>query len=112
MTATAFTLTSLESGRLPGFGLVCPEALYSSVRVLSSDVLQRRWLGPADWRSVESELRDRLPPTPLERSSSIVRALVESAGVMVQYTFAVPIDAPPTQTAEVLDTYLRSIPTA
>lgn len=109
MIAIVFSLTHLERG-LQGFALLAPEARYCSTCRPGADQLGRRFFSPAQWRAIESELKDRLPTTPLPSTSAIARALSDSpSSVIAQYVHQSLIDARPGETAVALDRQLRLI---
>lgn len=73
--AFSFALSDLE-GRLLGFALVCADARYASVVALGGNRFDRRHALPADWQAIEADL-GRMPTSPLDRSSTVVRLLLD-----------------------------------
>lgn len=51
-------------------------APYASVVALGGNRFDRRHALPADWQAIEADL-GRMPPSPLDQSSSIVRLLLD-----------------------------------
>ena len=92
-----FTLTDFETGRLLGLALACPEARYASVLAVGSDRFERRHALPSHWKELEVDLT-RLQASPLDRSSTIVRPLLDVDGrsnVIVRPLTGVPADGEP-----------------
>jgi hypothetical protein len=109
VTATLFVLTTLDTGRSPGAGLICLDARYASVAWRGVDRVDRRFASPAVWRSVEAELTPGFDAGPLEKTSGIWRLLTGGrSDVVVQYLCAEPFDATPTVSAQ-LDARLRAV---
>lgn len=109
--AFTFTLTDLETGRLLGLALVCPEARYASVLAVGSPQFDRRHALPSHWKELEVDLK-RLPAGPLERSSTVVRLLLDvdrRSNVVVQALTGMPADGEPERSAQLLDTLLRGM---
>jgi len=107
LTATAFVL-SLETGPV-GIGLICPEVRYAGVLWTRATRIDRRFAEPADWISIERELKDGLPPTALPLSLACVRVLAASKGVRAQWMWARPVDVEsPEGAAAALDALLQS----
>jgi hypothetical protein len=71
----------------------------------------RRHTLPADWQTIEPDL-GRMPPSPLDRSSSIVRLLLDvgkRSSVNVQPLAEVPADGEPARSAQLLDALLTGL---
>jgi hypothetical protein len=109
--AFSFTLTDFESGRLLGLALVCPEARYASVLATGADGFDRRHALPTQWKELEADLA-RLPTSPLDRSSTIVRLLLDvdrRSNVTVQPLTGLPADGEPERSAQLLDALLTGM---
>lgn len=109
--AFSFTLTDFETGDLLGLALVCPEARYASVLAVGADRFDRRHALPTQWKEIEVDL-GRLPRSPLDRSSTVVRLLLDverRSNVIVQPLTGLPADGDPEQSAQLLDTLLKGM---
>lgn len=109
--AFSFTLTDFESGQLLGLALVCPEARYASVLATGGDRFDRRHALPSHWKELEVDLA-RLPTSRLDRSSTIVRLLLDvdrRSNVVVQPLTGVPADGAPERSAQLLDGLLKGM---
>jgi hypothetical protein len=109
--AFSFTLTDFESGQLLGLALVCPEARYASVLATGGTRFDRRHALPSQWKELEADLA-RLPASPLDRSSTIVRLLLDvdrQSNVTVQPLTGLPADVEPERSAQLLDALLTGM---
>jgi hypothetical protein len=107
VTAHAFVITDLQVGRVLGQAVLCAEARYVSIAWRGASRLDRRFVTPMAWRSVEREVRDLIPPGPLARQSAIVRLFGLTSGQVAQYLSQAPIEAAPGAVAATLDSLLR-----
>ncbi|MEO7190059.1 MAG: hypothetical protein ABI051_03285 [Vicinamibacterales bacterium] len=92
--ATCFVLSSLETGRAAGMGLLCLEARYGAVLWTGADRMDRRLPSPTEWNAVQREIKDHLPPGPLARDSACARLLAGTRGsaVVVQWLWSRGVD--------------------
>ena len=110
--AFTFTLTDSATGQLLGLGLVCPEARYASVLAVWADRFDRRHGFPSHWKELEADLARGLPPAPLDRTSSVVRLLIDAdrrSQVVVRPLTGMPADGEPERSAQLLDAMLKGL---
>jgi hypothetical protein len=105
-------LSHLATGRRLGFGLICPEARYVGVLADGAARIDRRHAPVGLWQELDAAITDGLPSTPLERTSPVVRALLDDgrADVVVQVLSTIPIENK-THPVETLDALLRGTAT-
>ena len=108
--AFSFTLTDFETGRLLGLALVSPEARYASVLAAGGNRLDQRHALPSHWKELEVDL-GRLPATPLDRSSTIVRLLLDMTAVERNRRRlpGLSADGEPERSAQLLDALLKGM---
>jgi hypothetical protein len=109
--AFSFTLTDFETGRLLGLALVSPEARYAAVLAAGGNRFDQRHALPSHWKELEVDL-GRLPATPLDRSSTIVRLLLDvdrRSNVIVRPLTGLPVDGEPERSAQLLDALLKGM---
>ena len=106
---TAFPLARNSEVRrapspVPGLPIV-------SVLATGGDRFDRRHALPSHWKELEADLA-RLPASALDRSSTIVRLLLDvdrRSNVVVQSLTGVPTDGEPERSAQVLDALLKGM---
>lgn len=116
MTAYHFVLAELESGRVAGHALICPEARYCSVRWWRrADRLDRRFVHGAGWRQLGAELVDQdWPKGYVEPTSAIGAAIVPAdmrRSLSIQHVSDPSVVARNADAAQALDHYLLAQPT-
>lgn len=110
--AFSFTVRDASDGRLLGLGLVCPEVRYAALLGVGSDHFDRRLGLTSLWKEVDAEIATRLPASPLDERSALVRLLVDAErrpAVVVQPLTGIPADGDPEHSARVLDSLLRGL---
>jgi hypothetical protein len=115
MTARTFMIKSLSTGGVTGFGVVCEDARYASMRPIGSARLVRRWASPTVWKAILQEFALGLEPGPLPSASAVVAVLAERAArhVTVLYLAEVPLDGiDRAETAAALDACLMALESA
>jgi len=112
MTAHAYALTALGTGRVLGMALLAPEARYAGVLAVGAPRVDRRFLKPTQWIATENELVIGHDKGPLPKDSAIAKALAGTAAIVVQFIHATEIDPGERGAAEALDQHLRSIVSA
>lgn len=112
MTLDALTLVikDLETGRVRGHALVCPNAGYASVLLLGQDRIDRRFASVAQFNAIKQEIGDGLEPGPLDRFTVLVKLIAGDSGAIVQYVNRMPLEAEnrPGAAATALDAHLRA----
>lgn len=92
MRATVFRIHSLETGAPVGWGLLCPDARYASVKSTGTAALARRHGDATDWRDVLHEMAMGLPPGPLPAKGAVSRLLAgDRPDLVVQYVTVVHV---------------------
>lgn len=114
MNASHFVLTSIETGRVVGHALLCPEARYCSVRWLNAARLERRFADAATWRAVLEDLAlQDWPKGYIAARSALGKLLIrdDRRGLVAIQFSAGPnfVGDGPTATSA-LDAYLHSQP--
>jgi hypothetical protein len=113
VTAVTFTIKTRERGHLVGQAVLCVEARYASVMRTTSPYPDRKFATIEQWKALERELDDKLPTTPLDDTSAIVRVLLgeKAYQVSLQYLSQEPIPegTRPDQVVVELDQRLRML---
>ncbi len=113
-TAATFSLTSLETGRRVGTGIICAEVRYAAVFWVGTSEIDRCYeVSPAAWRKVGREINVGLYPDPLPSSSALAlmltgRGLRARTIVRWQRSALVEIRRPDLATTT-LDAWLREM---
>lgn len=111
MTAYTFGLTSLETGRLLGEAIVCPQARYVSVAWRGAGRLDRKFVHAASWTRIERELADGWPNGIVDTRSAVGETLIaDRVAVVVQLVSKTIIAGLPADIVRILDARLQSPP--
>lgn len=110
MTAYHFVLSGLETGRVAGHALICPDARYCSTRWRNVARLDRRFVSGAGWAALGAELvAQDWPKGYVGGTSTIAAAIVpadQRRSLSVQHV-SDPV-LPEGGAPAALDDYLRS----
>lgn len=112
MTATAFLIVDLVTGRRLGGAVVAPEARYCSRLLAGAERLDRRFVPAPAWPKVERELAELHSGPPVDSDSAVSVAVLgdrRTHSQALQRLHATPVAGEPGEVASKLDQLVRSL---